>query len=156
MRAAISILISLVLGLVFGLGLLLSGMTDTSKVLGFLDVAGKWQPALALVMGAGVLTAMPFFVLAHRRGRALNGAELAQPPKAFDAHLIIGAAIFGIGWGLAGLCPGPVLVWVGHDPLQIAPFVIAFFIGSFIAQKIIAAKALKSLSKAHEHSIQKA
>ena len=95
----------------FGFGLILSGMTDPAKVLAFLDIAGDWNPALMLVMGSAVLVAAPAYALARRRGKTLIGAPLPLPARRRpDARLLGGSALFGIGWGLSGICPGPGLV----------------------------------------------
>ncbi|MDI7775249.1 DUF6691 family protein [Asticcacaulis sp. EMRT-3] len=132
---------ALVFGLLLGGGLIVSGMTDTANVKGFLDFAGHWRPALALVMGGAVLVALPLFRLAAVRGRTMMGAT---PPQRIDARLLIGAGIFGIGWGLSGICPGPGLVWLGIDPLQAAPFIIAVLVGAGLADLLDARRALVS------------
>lgn len=117
-------------GLVFGLGLALSGMTSPDRVLGFLDVAGAWDPSLTFVMGGAVLTALPLFRLARRKARPLAGETFDQPPTTLvDRRLIGGAALFGIGWGLAGICPGPALVDFAIAPTQSAAFVAAMIAG---------------------------
>ena len=101
-------------GLVFGLGLCVSAMTEPSKVLGFLDLAGLWDPSLAFVMGGGVAVASGVFAWARRRNAALLGDPMPAPPSArIDRPLILGAALFGVGWGLAGICPGPAIVDAG-------------------------------------------
>jgi len=98
-------------GLVFGLGLLWSGMANPAKVLAFLDVGGAWDPSLLLVMGGAVAVAAPAFAWARRRRRSLLGLALPAPPSArIDRRLPSGALLFGIGWGLAGICPGPAVV----------------------------------------------
>ncbi len=125
--------LSLLFGLVFGAGLVLSGMIDTGNVTGFLDVAGTWKPALAFVMGAAVLVALPLFQWTRRRAKALTGAILETPPQVIDTRLLVGAAIFGIGWGLAGICPGPAIVWLGIKPLEVALFIGAVLVGSILA-----------------------
>jgi uncharacterized membrane protein YedE/YeeE len=127
--------VGFVAGLVFGVGLLLSGMTSPERVLGFLDVAGKWDPSLAFVMGGGLLVAAPLFALARRRGAALNGAPLIAPPAVrIDRRLLLGAAIFGLGWGLAGLCPGPALVDLALSPTRAAAFVVPMVLGLLLSR----------------------
>ena len=121
-------------GLVFGTGLLLSGMTSPAKVLGFLDVAGRWDPSLAFVMGGGLLVAAPLYAWAARRPCAWDGSAADLPVSSgIDGRLIAGAAIFGVGWGLAGICPGPALVDLAIAPARFAPFVIALAAGLVLA-----------------------
>ena len=107
--------IALLAGLVFGIGLLVSGMTDPAKVQGFLDLFGRWDPSLAFVMGGAIVVATGAFTLARRRaaaGRKSWSGEPIELPTAntIDARLIGGGVLFGIGWGLAGFCPGPAIV----------------------------------------------
>jgi uncharacterized membrane protein YedE/YeeE len=101
---------SLLCGLVFGAGLLISGMVQPTKVLGFLDIFGAWDPSLAVVMAAALAVSVPGFRLANGRSRPLLADQSFWPSKSqIDRPLIMGAALFGIGWGLVGLCPGPAL-----------------------------------------------
>lgn len=103
--------LSLLSGLVFGLGLLVSGMSNPAKVLAFLDLAGAWDPSLALVMGGAIAVAMPAFWLAGRRQRAILGEPMQLPlARRIDRRLLLGSLAFGAGWGIAGFCPGPALV----------------------------------------------
>ena len=119
-----------VAGLVFGLGLILSGMTDPGKVQGFLDLAGAWDPSLALVMGGAVLVGLAAFALARRRATAFLGAAMQLPARhAIDRRLVIGSLVFGVGWGLAGFCPGPALVALGAGHWQALVFVLAMLAG---------------------------
>jgi uncharacterized membrane protein YedE/YeeE len=98
------------IGLLFGIGLIVSGMTDPGKVLGFLDLAGNWDPSLLFVMGGATLVAAIGFGVARRRGRTLFGAPVRLPAAtAIERRLVIGSLVFGAGWGLAGFCPGPAL-----------------------------------------------
>jgi len=98
-------------GLLFGLGLIISGMTDPSKVIGFLDLAGAWDPSLAFVMGGAILVGAGAFTLAKKRQRSLLGApmQLSSATK-LDSRLLSGSLVFGIGWGISGFCPGPAVV----------------------------------------------
>ncbi len=124
-------------GLLFGLGLLLSSMTDPDRVKGFLDVAGAWNPALGLVMAGAIAVALPAFALARRNSRSLLGEAIGLPAKRqIDAPLVIGAAIFGLGWGLAGICPGPGLVLAGHIAPGALVFIAAMFIGMRLAERL--------------------
>lgn len=117
-------------GLLFGLGLIVSGMTAPSKVLGFLDLAGAWDPSLAFVMGGAVAVAFVAFRFAARRRTTLTGASLNLPTStAIDAPLIGGSLLFGVGWGLAGLCPGPAIVNLGFLNGRAVLFVLAMAMG---------------------------
>lgn len=105
------LMIAFAAGLLFGLGLLLAGMADPSKVLAFLDIAGAWDPSLMLVMGGAIAVAAPAYAWARRRQRTLLDGVLYLPQgRHIDRRLLLGSLIFGIGWGLAGICPGPALV----------------------------------------------
>jgi uncharacterized membrane protein YedE/YeeE len=124
---------ALLIGLVFGLGLCVSGMTQPSKVLGFLDLAGLWDPSLAFVMGGAVAIGAVAFALAKRRPVSLMGKEIELPAnRRIDARLVLGSVTFGIGWGLAGICPGPGIAVLGYGILQAAVFVAAMLAGMLI------------------------
>jgi uncharacterized membrane protein YedE/YeeE len=117
-------------GLLFGLGLCMSGMTDPRKVLGFLDLGGAWDPSLALVMGGAVAVACVAFRIAARRRASVSGEPFHLPTaKAIDGRLIGGSLIFGAGWGLVGLCPGPAIADVGFLDLRAALFVGSMILG---------------------------
>jgi uncharacterized membrane protein YedE/YeeE len=117
-------------GLVFGIGLILSGMTDPGKVIGFLDIAGNWDPSLAFVMGGAVLVGFFAFAIARRRTRNFLGGAMHLPGRGdIDARLVGGSVVFGIGWGLAGFCPGPALVSFGSGQDQAAVFVASMLLG---------------------------
>ena len=123
-------LFALAAGLVFGAGLILSGMTDPGKVIGFLDVAGKWDPSLAFVMAGAILVGFFAFRSAGRRGRTFVGGALHLPTRRdIDLRLIAGSVVFGIGWGLAGFCPGPALVSFASGVDKAAVFVAAMLAG---------------------------
>lgn len=115
------LLMSLSAGLVFGLGLIVSGMTDPSKVIGFLDLAGSWDPSLAFVMGGAVLVGVFAFYFAKTRSRSILGDPMRLPTaEHIDRRLLLGGLLFGVGWGLAGYCPGPALASLatgGSKPL---------------------------------------
>ena len=101
-------------GFVFGLGLLVSGMVNPAKVVGFLDLAGAWDPSLALVMAGAVAVGAGAFAFMRKRTRTLLGAAVLLPgARGIDRRLILGSLVFGVGWGLAGICPGPALVLAG-------------------------------------------
>jgi len=117
-------------GALFGAGLTLSGMTDPARVRGFLDIVGHWDPTLAFVMGGAVLVmAIAWRIRAHM-SRPLLGERFSLPDRSdFDGRLIAGSALFGIGWGLAGLCPGPAVASLALAPLAALPFVLAMLVG---------------------------
>lgn len=122
--------LAFVAGLVFGLGLLLSGMADPAKVLGFLDLAGAWDPSLMFVMGGAVGVGVVAFAAARRRTRSLLGEPMQWPTAtAVDRRLLAGALLFGAGWGLAGFCPGPALVALGLGQSKAGVFVVAMLAG---------------------------
>lgn len=105
-----SLLTSLLAGLIFGLGLVISGMTNPAKVLGFLDLFGQWDPALAFVMAGALMVGSVAFRIAGKRTRTIFGAPISLPTaRNIDRRLVVGSLAFGIGWGLAGYCPGPVI-----------------------------------------------
>ena len=117
-------------GLVFGLGLLLAGMANPAKVLGFLDLAGAWDPSLALVMAAAIGVAVLPLTWAKRRSRSLLGAPMQLPVKReLDRRLIGGSLLFGIGWGIAGICPGPAVAILLSGHWQVLVFVAAMLAG---------------------------
>ena len=123
-------LVALGCGTLFGAGLTLSGMTDPTRVLGFLDVLGNWDPTLAFVMGAALAISLPAFQWMRRHPRPLLDSRYFVPePTRIDAHLLIGAALFGVGWGIAGLCPGPALASIASGNPGILLFVAAMAVG---------------------------
>ena len=124
------VLTALLAGLVFGLGLILSGMANPAKVLGFLDVAGSWDPSLALVMLGAIAVGLLAFTAARRRTKSLLGLPIRLPSSTdIDGRLLGGGLLFGIGWGIAGFCPGPALVAVGMGELKAVVFVVAMLLG---------------------------
>lgn len=120
-------------GLIFGIGLILSGMTDPGKVLGFLDLYGAWDPSLALVMGGAIFVGVFAFALAKKRSTTFLGGALELPAsRDIDRPLLIGSLVFGVGWGLAGFCPGPALVSMGAGEPKAAVFVMAMLAGMLL------------------------
>lgn len=128
--------IEFVLGLTFGLGLLISGMTDPSKVQGFLDLAGLWDPSLALVMGGGVMVGLLGFGLAKRKSLSLSGVPFHWPEATqIDRPLVLGSSMFGLGWGLAGFCPGPALVAMAAGNDKAVVFVLSMMAGMVLFER---------------------
>lgn len=126
-----TVLASFAAGAIFGLGLVISGMANPAKVLGFLDIAGNWDPTLAFVMGGAILVAFPVFQLAKRREKPLLAEKWSLPDRSdIDMRLLAGAALFGIGWGIAGFCPGPALAAIGIVPLEALIFVASMVAGA--------------------------
>lgn len=122
-------------GLLFGIGLILSGMTDPGKVIGFLDLAGAWDPSLALVMGGAIMVGFFAFAVAKGRTTAFLGGALHLPTRRdIDRQLVIGSLVFGIGWGLAGFCPGPAIVAAGAGHWQAVVFTLAMLAGMAVRE----------------------
>lgn len=118
------------IGLLFGFGLILSGMTDPGKVIGFLDLFGQWDPSLAFVMGGAIAVGFFAFSVAKRRTQNFLGGAMRLPTSQdIDKRLVIGSLVFGAGWGLAGFCPGPALVSLGAGQDKAVVFVIAMVLG---------------------------
>lgn len=141
MKSLVAVFISAFL---FGLGLGFSGMTLPSKVIGFLDVTGHWDPSLMAVMVGAILVHSIAYALINRRGRPVLASSFQVPTRRdLDWKLILGAAIFGIGWGLAGFCPGPALVGLASGKISVGVFVISMLIGMLLYQKVM----LKWLNK---------
>lgn len=129
-------IVALLCGLVFGIGLAMSGMTDTAKVLGFLDIFGTWIPDLAFVMGGAVCVTLLAFPLVLRRGRPLLSPKFSLPAnKSIDGRLLGGAAIFGVGWGVYGYCPGPAISALVYLDWKTAVFVTAMLLGMALANR---------------------
>jgi uncharacterized membrane protein YedE/YeeE len=121
---------SFIVGLVFGLGLILAGMANPSKVQGFLDLAGIWDPSLAFVMGGAIAVALVPFAFAKRMTRSLLGVTMSLPTVTrIDRRLVLGSVAFGVGWGLAGFCPGPALVALATGEAKAIGFVVAMVAG---------------------------
>lgn len=136
------VFISFAIGLLFGVGLHVSGMTSPSKVQGFLDIFGLWDPSLALVMGGAIAVGLVAFQVARRRARALLGDALRLPSAtAIDRPLVLGSLIFGIGWGLSGICPGPGIVDLGFFAPNALVFVLAMVAGMGLETLVARARA---------------
>ena len=121
---------SLLAGLLFGLGLIVAGMTNPAKVIGFLNLAGPWDPSLAFVMAGAIAVGTVAFLIARRRAVSLLGAAMQLPStRDIDRRLVLGSLVFGVGWGLAGFCPGPGLVALGMGEFKALVFVAAMLVG---------------------------
>ncbi len=132
-RTAASRLSEFIVGLLFGWGLLISGMTDPAKVIGFLDLAGSWDPSLALVMGGAIAVGFFAFGAAKKRTSNFLGGALHMPTsRDLDKRLLLGALLFGAGWGLAGFCPGPGIVSMAAGQPKAVVFVVAMLAGMLV------------------------
>lgn len=127
-----------VCGLIFGLGLVIAQMSNPAKVLNFLDVAGHWDPSLAFVMGGAVITAfVGFWLVGRPQASPADPTFEPQPAASIDARLISGAALFGIGWGLVGLCPGPAIAALGFGGWEAALFAAAMAGGMMLYDRVL-------------------
>jgi uncharacterized membrane protein YedE/YeeE len=132
-----TVVISFIAGLLFAAGLVLSGMTLPEKVAGFLDITGQWDPSLMFVMVGGIAVNALLFRLARRRGAPLIGPFFRVSPRTLiDGRLIAGSVLFGIGWGLGGVCPGPAFVSVASGALPLVVFTAAMLTGFFLFSRI--------------------
>ncbi len=130
------IVLALATGALFGLGLVVAGMTDTAKVQGFLDIFGAWDATLAFVMGGAILPMLAAWAISRRlRSAALGTPIPAQGDRLIDARLIGGAALFGVGWGLVGLCPGPAMAVAGYGGVPALVFLAAMAAGMLLARR---------------------
>lgn len=131
-------LLALLSGVIFGLGLIVAGMANPAKVLAFLDVTGQWDPSLALVMVGAIAVAAPAFLWARRRERSLLGEPLQIPATGrADRRLLAGSALFGVGWGIAGICPAPPRVLAGAEIQRVWPFLLAMLAGMALYEIIM-------------------
>jgi hypothetical protein len=129
----LTVIASFLCGLIFGFGLLISGMTDPMKVLGFLDILGPWDPTLAFVMIGAVAVSAAGFAFARRRGTPDLASQTVWPAQGrIDASLVAGSVLFGIGWGLVGLCPGPAIENLGTLSPRVVLFVVAMALGMML------------------------
>ncbi|EKP0304130.1 DUF6691 family protein [Aeromonas veronii] len=147
------LLTSLFAGVLFGLGMAISGMVDPARVTGFLDLAGAWDPSLAFVMGGALLVFMPgYFLLVKPRRQSVLGEPIAAvPAPKLDRNLVGGAALFGIGWGLVGICPGPALSLISSGQPMIMLFIAAMVAGILLFDKGLA----RVLTKAPARGVDK-
>ena len=128
---------ALLAGVLFGSGLLLSGMADPHNVLGFLDIAGAWNPALAFTMAGAILVAAPAYHWVRRQGRTLDRAPVDITPRSsVDVPLLAGAAVFGIGWGMSGICPGPALILLA-GAASAAPIFVASMVAGMLLTRLL-------------------
>ena len=125
-----------IVGGLFGAGLLISGMTDTTKVQGWLDFFGEWDPTLAFVMGGAIIPMAIAWRFTSNRAPVLGGDFPARPTSELDTNLIVGSVLFGVGWGLSGLCPGPSIASLSFDGWGGLAFVAAMIAGMYVAPKI--------------------
>jgi uncharacterized membrane protein YedE/YeeE len=143
------ILSAFVSGLLFGLGLIVSQMVNPAKVLGFLHVFGAWDPSLAFVMAGAIATAALGYAIVNRRGMPVIAASLTIPTRRdTDSSLVGGAALFGVGWGLVGLCPGPALTVVAFEPWPVLVFVAAMVAGMALFRLLSADRPRRAFHRA--------
>lgn len=130
-------LVALIAGVLFGTGLLVSGMTNPGNVIAFLDVTGSWRAALAFTMAAAIAVALPAYTVVRKRGTSLRRAPVPAVDRSrLDGRLLLGSGIFGVGWGLSGICPGPGIVLLSSGAAQAFGFVAAVIVGSLIASAV--------------------
>ena len=140
MKKHFSLISQYAIGILFGWGLIISGMSNPQKILSFLDIAGLWDPSLLFVMGGAVLVGLAGFYLAGKRSEAFFGGALHIPTRRDISNpLVIGSFIFGAGWGIAGFCPGPALVALGAGHVKAFVFVIAMLVGMLICERFFTA-----------------
>lgn len=150
MRKHIGLLSQFAIGVLFGWGLIISGMTNPQKILNFLDISGSWDPSLIFVMLGAVLVGLAGFYIASKRTESFFGGVLHIPSRRdITRPLIIGSLIFGAGWGVAGFCPGPALVALGAGHLKAFVFVIAMLIGMEICDRFFSAHKVSPKKPTH-------
>lgn len=136
-------IVSLISGLLFGSGMVISGMVDPNKVVGFLNVTGAWDPSLIFVLGGALLVFTPIYHLAIKhREKAFNGDVLSLPTnKKIDSNLMLGAVMFGAGWGLVGFCPGPIFASLSSGNIVVSIFMLSMIVGMIFGNKYLSKKA---------------
>lgn len=140
MKKHFSLISQYAIGILFGWGLIISGMSNPQKILSFLDIAGVWDPSLLFVMGGAILVGLAGFYLAGKRSEAFFGGALLIPNRRdITKPLVIGSFIFGAGWGIAGFCPGPALVALGTGHLKALVFIMAMLAGMLICERFFTA-----------------
>jgi uncharacterized protein len=140
MRRHFGLLSQFAIGALFGWGLIISGMSNPQKVLGFLDITGLWDPSLIFVMVGAILVGLAGFYIVSKRTEAFFGGALHIPTRRdISKPLVIGSFIFGIGWGIAGICPGPAIVALGAGYLKALAFVLAMFAGMRVCERFFSA-----------------
>jgi uncharacterized protein len=140
MKKHFSLISQYAIGILFGWGLIISGMSNPQKILSFLDIAGVWDPSLLFVMGGAILVGLAGFYLAGKRSEAFFGGALLIPTRRdITKPLVIGSFIFGAGWGIAGFCPGPALVALGTGHLKALVFIMAMLAGMLICERFFTA-----------------
>jgi uncharacterized membrane protein YedE/YeeE len=150
----VPVVASFAAGLVFGLGLILSGMANPAKVLGFLDLAGAWDPSLAFVMAGAIAVGVLAFALARKRTVSYLGLDMKLPTaRNIDRRLVGGSVVFGIGWGIAGFCPGPGLVALGMGEIKALVFVLAMLTGMGVFE-ILERRRARGNDKALEAAVR--
>jgi uncharacterized membrane protein YedE/YeeE len=138
--------LALVAGAVFGLGLIVSGMANPAKVIGFLDLAGAWDPSLAFVMAGAVAVGLVAFAAVRKRDVSLLGLPMRLPTATgLDRRLVGGSLLFGVGWGIAGFCPGPALVALGMGEVKALVFVLAMLAGMGLFELLERRRALRAV-----------
>jgi uncharacterized membrane protein YedE/YeeE len=146
---------SFLAGLLFGVGLIVAGMANPAKVIGFLDLAGAWDPSLALVMAGAITVGAGAFALMRNKTRTLLGAPVRLPTaRNIDRPLVLGSLVFGVGWGLAGICPGPALVLAGYGAIKGLVFLAAMLAGSALfefLEEFVGRRADKLFMKNRPH-----
>ena len=137
----LNILASLLVGILFGVGLAMSQMINPAKVLGFLDIADRWDPTLAVVMAGALVTSVPGYVIARKWSSPVLTGRFHLPSRSdVDFSLIAGAVIFGVGWGLVGFCPGPAIAALGFGRLEVFAFVVAMLMGMLFHRIVLRGK----------------